>query len=455
MNINRLAGCRSRSRWPSAPAATDFIGSASTAARNRAPRSKRRRPRRRCRSARRRRAASMLRRAGRSSTGTTRWCRARNSTSPASRRSWTWSWCRSTPEAGGDAAAAWRSARACSRTSACARRRSRGHAGAAARSGGHRRLQRARRGGRAGARERLRRAPVRARAARPGAPGPAARRAVRARLGRGAGGIPVRRAHDGRGIGALRRWRAPAHAPGRHVRRADRSRSTTSGKVQARFTVTAPIGGVVAELGAREGMTVATGAPLFRINGLVDRVGQCRGAGEPGRAGARREARSRCARRRWPGTMFKGKVTRHPARGQSRHAHAEGARRTRQSRGRARARACSPPSRSSRWRATEMLLVPSEAVIATGKRSVVIVAAGRRQVRAGRRRDRHGGQRADGDPQGPRGRAAGRRLRTVPDRLGSEPQGHRRAHGHGAIATPATPGRRPGARPQQDGKAKP
>ena len=46
-------------------------------------------------------------------------------------------------------------------------------------------------------------------------------------------------------------------------------RSVEAGnKVQPRFTLTAPIGGVVAELGAREGMTVAPGAMLFRINGL-------------------------------------------------------------------------------------------------------------------------------------------------------------------------------------------
>ena len=33
----------------------------------------------------------------------------------------------------------------------------------------------------------------------------------------------------------------------------------SSGKVQARFTLTAPIGGVIAELGVREGMTVMPG----------------------------------------------------------------------------------------------------------------------------------------------------------------------------------------------------
>ena len=42
----------------------------------------------------------------------------------------------------------------------------------------------------------------------------------------------------------------------------------SSGKVHSRITITAPVSGVVAELSVREGMTVMTGAPLFRINGL-------------------------------------------------------------------------------------------------------------------------------------------------------------------------------------------
>jgi membrane fusion protein, copper/silver efflux system len=41
-----------------------------------------------------------------------------------------------------------------------------------------------------------------------------------------------------------------------------------SGTPQSRFTLLAPISGVVTELIAREGMTVTVGAPLFRINGL-------------------------------------------------------------------------------------------------------------------------------------------------------------------------------------------
>ena len=42
----------------------------------------------------------------------------------------------------------------------------------------------------------------------------------------------------------------------------------SAGKVHPRLTVVAPIPGVVSELSAREGMTVMSGAPLFRINGL-------------------------------------------------------------------------------------------------------------------------------------------------------------------------------------------
>ena len=42
-----------------------------------------------------------------------------------------------------------------------------------------------------------------------------------------------------------------------------------AGKVQARFTVTAPIAGVLSELSVREGSAVTSGAPLFRINGLA------------------------------------------------------------------------------------------------------------------------------------------------------------------------------------------
>jgi Cu(I)/Ag(I) efflux system membrane fusion protein len=45
-------------------------------------------------------------------------------------------------------------------------------------------------------------------------------------------------------------------------------RVASSGKVQPHITVTAPVSGVVAELNVREGMTVMPGTPMLRINGL-------------------------------------------------------------------------------------------------------------------------------------------------------------------------------------------
>ena len=44
--------------------------------------------------------------------------------------------------------------------------------------------------------------------------------------------------------------------------------SEAMGTAQARFTLSAPIGGVVAELGVREGVAIAPGMTLFRIAGL-------------------------------------------------------------------------------------------------------------------------------------------------------------------------------------------
>ena len=47
------------------------------------------------------------------------------------------------------------------------------------------------------------------------------------------------------------------------------ARFERSGKLEPRLTITAPKDGVVSELSAREGMTVTSGSPLFRINGLA------------------------------------------------------------------------------------------------------------------------------------------------------------------------------------------
>ena len=148
----------------------------------------------------------------------------------------------------------------------------------------------------------------------------------------------------------------------------------TSGKVQARFTLTAPIGGVVAELGARDGMTVAPGTPLFRINGLSTvwvnaEVPESLAAQV--RPGSAVEARAPAL----AGTTFKGKVT-------AILPEVNPATRTRKVRvelanpagalvpGMFANVTFKPVAR------TEILQVPSEAVITTGKRNVVIVALG-------------------------------------------------------------------------------
>jgi membrane fusion protein, copper/silver efflux system len=146
------------------------------------------------------------------------------------------------------------------------------------------------------------------------------------------------------------------------------------GKVQPRLTITSPISGVVGELTAREGMTVMAGAPLFRLNGLSTvwvnaEIPEASAAQV--RPGNPVEARTPAV----SGTVFKGKVSAilpevNPA--------------TRTIK--ARIEIANPggqlvPGMFATVNFTpavrkEVLLVPSEAVIQTGKRSVVVVAQG-------------------------------------------------------------------------------
>lgn len=145
-----------------------------------------------------------------------------------------------------------------------------------------------------------------------------------------------------------------------------------TGKVQSRLTITAPRAGVVAELTAREGMTVVAGAPLFRINGLgtvwVDaEVPEAQAAlVKPGIPAQVRTAA-------WPGTVFNARVS-------ALLPEVNAATRTL----RARIEVANPGARlTPGMYATisldaasqgEVLTVPSEAVIQTGTRSVVMVA---------------------------------------------------------------------------------
>jgi Cu(I)/Ag(I) efflux system membrane fusion protein len=147
-----------------------------------------------------------------------------------------------------------------------------------------------------------------------------------------------------------------------------------SGTAKLRLTVLAPVSGVVTELNAREGMNVAAGAPLFRINGLDTvwvnaevpeiAVGQVR----PGTA---IEATSAA----FPGMAFKGKVA-------AILPEVSAATRTMK----ARVELANPAGRLAPGmfvsvRLTpaahaQALMVPSEAVVHTGTRNVVMLAVG-------------------------------------------------------------------------------
>jgi len=148
----------------------------------------------------------------------------------------------------------------------------------------------------------------------------------------------------------------------------------STGKVHPRLTVASPIGGVVAELGAREGMTVMSGAPLFRINGLgtvwVNAEVRENQASEV-RVGNLVEARTPAV----PGKVFKGKVS-------AILPEVNPATRTLK----ARVELANPGGElkpgmfaTVNFRPAarkEALLVPTEAVIQTGRRTVVVVAQG-------------------------------------------------------------------------------
>jgi len=146
------------------------------------------------------------------------------------------------------------------------------------------------------------------------------------------------------------------------------------GKVQPRLTITAPIGGVVGELTAREGMTVMAGAPLFRLNGLSTvwiNAEVPEAVAAQVRPGNPVEARTPAV----PGAVFKGNVSAilpevNPAT-RTIKARIEVANPSGQLvPGMFATVNFAPAARK------EVLLVPSEAVIQTGKRTVVVVAQG-------------------------------------------------------------------------------
>ena len=145
-----------------------------------------------------------------------------------------------------------------------------------------------------------------------------------------------------------------------------------SGKVLARFTLRSPLSGVIAELGVREGMTIAAGAPLFRIVDLSTvwvsaEVPEAQAAGLV--PGTRVEARVPA----FPEAVFVGRVG-------AILPDVNAVTRT----VRARIELANPGARLkpgmfatlslSSGRGTQAVIVPSEALIRTGERSLVIVA---------------------------------------------------------------------------------
>ena len=146
----------------------------------------------------------------------------------------------------------------------------------------------------------------------------------------------------------------------------------SSGRTQPRITLVAPIGGVVTELMAREGMTVAPGATLFRINGLSTvwanaEVPESQSALL--RPGAKVQARSPAA----PGSTFDGKV-------QAILPDVNQTTRTLKARVElANAAGTLVPGMFVQMQFMDMrdekaLLVPTEAIIQTGKRTVAMLA---------------------------------------------------------------------------------
>jgi Cu(I)/Ag(I) efflux system membrane fusion protein len=146
----------------------------------------------------------------------------------------------------------------------------------------------------------------------------------------------------------------------------------TDGKTRPRITLTAPQSGVVAELGVREGMTVMPGMTLFRINGLGSvwvnaEVPEAQAALIKPGGGATATVPA------YPGETFKAKVS-------ALLPEVNAATRTLK----ARIEVANPQSKLkpgmyatidfASGSLRDVLMVPSEAVIRTGQRTVVVVA---------------------------------------------------------------------------------
>ena len=150
------------------------------------------------------------------------------------------------------------------------------------------------------------------------------------------------------------------------------ARLEASGRAEPRVTLAAPMAGVLTELLAREGMTVMAGATLFRINGTAT-VWAHAEVPESQAAGLRPGASVQATSPALPGSRFNGRL-------QALLPEINAGTRTQK----ARLELSNPEGRLvpgmfvqmqfAEQRAEPVLQVPSEAIVQTGRRTVVLLA---------------------------------------------------------------------------------
>ena len=179
--------------------------------------------------------------------------------------------------------------------------------------------------------------------------------------------LALRRAGDAALLDAARQRLRLAGMPASTISRLERS-----GKIDATISVIAPLAGVLQELEVREGMTLAAGAPLARINGL-DSVWLEVAVPEAQSAGIQVGQQAAARLPALPGQVIEGEVS-------AVLPEARAASRTL----RVRVQLPNPEGRLRPGLTAQValagsetaavLLVPSEAVIRTGRRALVMLA---------------------------------------------------------------------------------
>ena len=215
--------------------------------------------------------------------------------------------------------------------------------------------------------------------------------------------LALRRAGDAALLDAARQRLRLAGMPASTISRLERS-----GKIDATISVIAPLAGVLQELEVREGMTLAAGAPLARINGL-DSVWLEVAVPEAQSAGIQVGQQAAARLPALPGQVIEGEVS-------AVLPEARAASRTL----RVRVQLPNPEGRLRPGLTAQVALVGSETAAVLLVPSEAVIRTGRRGGRDGpRERQPHG------DPARPGGRPAGGHLRAVPARFRSQPARYR------------------------------